>query len=91
MAFAEELAQLQGIARRLRLVNEQVSERLVTTSNEPDLMSRAYAAIGGEVSGAEGLVALRAALLADGVAPGDLNAIESLYVSCLLDPTVSRR
>lgn len=88
MVSSENLAQLRRIDDRMRSVNEQVSQRLVATSNEPDLMARAYAAIRGDVSGSDGMAALRSALLADGVAEEHLASIEALYVSCLLDPTI---
>ena len=88
MVSSENVAQLRRIDRRMRSVNEQVSQRIVATSNEPDLMARAYAAIRGEVSGSDGMAALRSALLADGVAEDHIDSIEALYVSCLLDPSI---
>lgn len=88
MVSSENVAQLRRIDQRMRSVNEQVSQRIVATSNEPDLMARAYAAIRGEASGSDGMAALRSALLADGVAEAHIDSIEALYVSCLLDPTI---
>jgi hypothetical protein len=88
MVASEQVAQLRQISGRIRSVNEQVSQRLVATSSAPDLMAKAYAAINGEVSGSEGMSALRAALKADGVADEHLDAIDALYVRCLLDPSL---
>jgi hypothetical protein len=89
MASSEHVEQLQRISMRLRSINDQVSQRLVATSKEPGLMETAYAAIRGEVSGSDGMSALRAALIADGIAEEHLDEIEALYVGCLLDPSLA--
>jgi hypothetical protein len=89
MASSENLAQLRRISERMTSINEQVSQRLVGSSRAPDLMATAYAAIRGEISGAEGITALRSALMADGVSEAHLDSIEALYVRCLLDPTLT--
>ncbi|MGA9597433.1 MAG: hypothetical protein WBV06_14835 [Acidimicrobiia bacterium] len=88
MGSSENLAQLRRISERMRSINDQVSQRLVSSSCAPDLMETAYAAIRGEVPGSDGMTALRDALSADGVAEMHLDAIEALYVRCLLDPTI---
>ena len=88
MVASEQVAQLRRISDRLRSINESASQRLVASSSAPDLMKKAYAAISGEVSGSEGMSALRAALRADGVAEEHLDAIDALYVRCLLDPSL---
>ncbi len=88
MVSSEHIAQLERISDRMRSINDQVSQRLVATSNEPGLMETAYAAIRGEAPGSAGLNALRAALIADGIAEEHVDAIEALYVGCLLDPTI---
>lgn len=89
MASSEHIAQLRHISQRMRSVNVQMSQRIAATSNEPGLMETVYAAIRGEVSGSEGMAALRAAMIADGVSEEHLDTIEALYVSCLLDPTLA--
>jgi hypothetical protein len=88
MASSDNIAQLRRISERMHSINESVSQRLVASSRAPDLMETAYAAIRGEVPGSEGMAALRAALIADGVAEDHLDTIDALYVSCLLDPTI---
>lgn len=88
MVSRENVAQLRNISVRMRTINEQMTQRIVASSRAPDLMETAYAAIRGEVSGAEGMSALRAALIADGVSEDHLDTIDALYVSCLLDPTL---
>jgi hypothetical protein len=89
MVSREHVDKLRHISQQMRSINDQVSQRIAATSNEPGLMETAYAAIRGEVPGSEGMVALRAALIADGVAEDHLDTIEALYVSCLLDPTLA--
>lgn len=88
MVSSESLGQLRRISERMRSINDQVARRLVATSAAPDRMETAYAAIRGDVPGSDGLVALREALMADGVAETQLDNIEALYVRCLLDPTI---
>ncbi len=88
MVASEHIAELRRISDRMRSINEGVSQRIVATSNAPDLMATAYAAINGDVSGSDGMAALRAALLADGVAEEHIDAIDALYVRCLLDPSL---
>jgi hypothetical protein len=89
MVSSEHIEQLRRISIRMRSINDQVSQRLVATSKEPGLMETAYAAIRGEAPGSEGMAALRAALIADGIAGEDLDRIEALYVGCLLDPSLA--
>lgn len=88
MATSEPIAELRRVTERIRSINEQVSQRLVASSSEPGLMAQAYAAINGEASGADGMNALRAALRADGIADDQIEAIDALYVRCLLDPSL---
>ena len=84
----EYVPQLRRISDRMRSINEQTSQRIVASSAQPDLMARAYGAINGDVPGSEGMSALRAALRADGVAEDQIDAIDALYVRCLLDPSL---
>ena len=84
----EHVSQLRGIAERLRDINQRASERIAATSREPDAIGTAYAALRGEASGADRMAALRTALLADEVAEEHIDAIDALYVRCLLDPSL---
>ncbi len=88
MVASEHIAELRRISDRMRSINEGVSQRIVAASKAPDMMETAYAAIKGEASGSEGMAALRSALLADGVAEEHVDAIDALYVRCLLDPSL---
>jgi hypothetical protein len=88
MVAREHIAQLQRISERMRSINQRTSQRLTSSSNAPDQMATAYSAINGEVSGADGMAALRAALRADGVPDEQIDAIDALYVRCLLDPSL---
>ena len=88
MVGSDHIAELRRISDRMRSINERASERLVSTSAQPESMARAYAAINGELSGAEGMEALRSALLADGVPEEQIDVIDALYVRCLLDPSL---
>lgn len=85
---SDNLAQLRQISDRMTAINSEVSQRVIATSAEPNLMAQAYDAIRGEGSGANGMAALRLALLADGVAEEEIDAIGALYVRCLLDPSL---
>jgi hypothetical protein len=84
----DHLAQLRGISQRLVAINKQTSDRIVATSSNPGAMALAYAALEGELSGADGMTALRDALRADGVGEAQIDAIDALYVRCLLDPSL---
>ena len=88
MEANDPIAQLWQISDRMRSINDRASRRLAASSREPDLMATAYAAIKGEVSGAAGMSALRAALRADGVTEDRIEAIDALYLRCLLDPSL---
>lgn len=88
MVADEQIAQLRAASQRIRSVNDQVTQRIVASSREPELMERAYAAIRGESPGADGMRALREALRADGVPDDRIDAIDALYVRCLLDPSL---
>jgi hypothetical protein len=84
----EHLEQLRGVERQLRAVNQRTSARIVAASKEPEAMAMAYAALNGEVSGSDGMAALRSALRADGVPEEQIDAIDAMYVRCLLDPSL---
>lgn len=84
----EHLGQLRQIEQRLRAINQRASDRIVASSREPAAMATAYAALSGGASGADGMAALRTALRADGVTEDQIDAIDALYVRCLLDPSL---
>ena len=88
MVGSEHIAELRRVSDRMKAINQQVSARLVSTSAEPDLMAKAYAAISGQISGSDGMAALREALRADGVSDEHIDTIDALYVRCLLDPSI---
>ncbi len=88
MVASEQIAELRRISDRMRSINDGVSQRIVASSRPPEMMATAYAAIKGHVSGSEGMAALRSALLAEGIAEEQIDAIDALYVRCLLDPSL---
>lgn len=78
------VASLRSTAQRLQDLNRGQIAGVVERSASPDGMSRAYRALSGAVGAAEGRQALRDALQADGVSVDDLDAIDALYLQCLV-------
>lgn len=84
----EVLTSLRRVNDGLAAVVESTTQTVVQNSATPGLMEVAFAALGGMVSGDEGRQALRSALIAESMDQSVIDAIDALYMRCLLDPTL---
>jgi hypothetical protein len=81
----EELAAtLRRTNDRLKALVEQSMQRVLAGSTDRTSMEAAYSALRGEAGAAEGVAALRRALVADGLTPADVSNLEALYLNVLV-------
>lgn len=75
---------LRTVLNRLQSLASETTLRVVETSAAPDHIAKAYACLANGGSAAEGRIALRQGLIADGLDETAISAIDAQYLRCVV-------